>query len=231
MREERPFASGLEKKDILLGGIYLPFHILALPQLLELLGARNAWLTPGWESVIWYGLGFVYLVAVLFRWLREQFLQACDHVGTVLWNVAGAYALYYFLALGAQYLLTLLGADPAANPNNAGLLSLTGQDYRFVRAIALFVAPVVEEVLFRGIVFGALRERSRLLALAASIGLFALYHLWRYAAAGDFSALIYGIQYIPASLVLCLCYERTGSIWTAVLFHMVNNFVGYAALG
>ena len=61
--------------------------------------------------------------------------------------------------------------------------------------------------------------------------LFSLYHVWQYAAAsGDPGLLLYAIQYIPMSVALAWTYERSGSIWTPIFFHMGYNAISYLAL-
>ena len=87
-------------------------------------------------------------------------------------------------------------------------------------------APIVEEVLFRGVVFQSLRKRNRVLAYVVSVVLFSLYHVWSYAiAAGDPKVLLYALQYVPLTLILTWTYERSGSLWTAIAFHSSYNFL------
>ena len=84
--------------------------------------------------------------------------------------------------------------------------------------------PLVEESLFRGVVFGSLYRKSRLLAYVGSVGLFCVYHIWQFAAAyGDPALLLYAVQYLPVSIALCWLYERTGSVWSPIFLHMLLN--------
>lgn len=95
-------------------------------------------------------------------------------------------------------------------------------------AAATFLAPIVEELLFRAGVFGLIRRRNRVLAYAVSMLLFALYHIWGYIAA-DPVYLIYLLQYLPAAWALCYCYERTNSVWGCIFLHMLVNGVAMNA--
>ena len=85
---------------------------------------------------------------------------------------------------------------------------------------ATVVAPMGEELFFRGLLFGWLRSRWRWpsAALAAAI-LFALAHAsWALLA--------------PLALVgfgLCWLYERSGSLWPPVLAHATVNAVAVVA--
>ena len=76
---------------------------------------------------------------------------------------------------------------------------------------------------------GSLRRRSRFAAYAVSALVFSLYHVWGFALADPINW-IYIIQYIPVSLLLARCYERTNSIWSSIFFHMTVNAISLQAL-
>ncbi len=87
------------------------------------------------------------------------------------------------------------------NPNDATLADLAADDYSKVLSIAVFMGPIVEEVLFRGVIFGALQKRDRLAAYIVSVLLFALLHVWQYAVADQSATLLlYMLDYIPIGL-------------------------------
>ena len=52
-----------------------------------------------------------------------------------------------------------------------------------MKAVSIFLVPIVEEMLFRGVVFGSIRPRSRLWAYVVSVAAFSVYHVWSFAAA------------------------------------------------
>jgi uncharacterized protein len=88
-----------------------------------------------------------------------------------------------------------------------------------VQALLIVVAaPVSEEVCFRGMLFGGLRERLPRLAAALISGLIF----------GGLHA-ITGITAVPPLIVfgflLALLYEKTGSVVPGILLHMLNNCV------
>ncbi|HEV7401142.1 MAG TPA: type II CAAX endopeptidase family protein [Solirubrobacterales bacterium] len=84
--------------------------------------------------------------------------------------------------------------------------------------LIVVAAPVSEEVCFRGMLFGGLRERLPRLAAALISGLIF----------GGLHATT-GISAVPPLIVfgfvLALLYEKTGSIWPGILLHMLNNSV------
>lgn len=89
--------------------------------------------------------------------------------------------------------------------------------------IALVVlAPIAEELIFRGYFYGKLRTRGVHIAAAmvtTSI-LFAIAH----------GQLNVGVNVFALSLVLCGLREITGTVWAGVLVHMIKNGIAFYVL-
>ena len=175
-----------------------------------------------------YSIGFIYMLFFEFRFLRRDFDPLCDHpLRCALEIIAG-----YLLMMVCNYCtsLILLAVLPtASNPNNGAIMDMAKIDMRWIKAMTVFLAPPVEELMFRAGIFGTLRRRSRFAAYAVSALVFSLYHVWGFAIADPINW-IYIIQYIPVSLLLARCYERTNSIWSSIFFHMTVNAISLQAL-
>jgi membrane protease YdiL (CAAX protease family) len=82
--------------------------------------------------------------------------------------------------------------------------------------VIVLAAPICEEVLFRGMLFGGLRERLPRIGAALVSGV----------VFGGLHATT-GISAVPPLIIfgilLALLYERTGSILPGILVHMLNN--------
>lgn len=93
-------------------------------------------------------------------------------------------------------------------------------------AINTTLVALSEEWMFRGILFQALRSRLRIWpAVALTSVLFGAIHVLNAFALGDLR--LAGAQAVAAmmtGLLLIALMLRTGSIWTAVAYHMVWNF-------
>jgi len=91
-----------------------------------------------------------------------------------------------------------------------------------------FVAPVVEEVLFRGYIFRALAARKSVpLAYIISAGTFAAVHLGEGRTLGDLLPLVPALFIVGA--LLCFAYHRTGNLLSDITAHVFFNGVGFIA--
>jgi membrane protease YdiL (CAAX protease family) len=121
-----------------------------------------------------------------------------------------------FLAGGAMMTLWawLLPPGLARTLDVGQLLSRPGWELPAVVAAAALLAPLCEEVAFRGYLLTALSQRLRpAAAVALSAALFGAMHL--------------DLVRLPAVVFLGVLYGwltwRSGSVWPAVLAHAVNN--------
>ena len=122
------------------------------------------------------------------------------------------------------YRLLGLLLDGRTNLNDVTISAQLGDAPRSTVLIVVFLAPFVEEVLFRGYLFGNLRQHSRWAAYAVSCLLFAFLHVWPFAVVErDITYFLLMLQYLVPGLVLAWTYERSGTLWGSVLLHGVVN--------
>ncbi|MFM8365125.1 MAG: lysostaphin resistance A-like protein, partial [Verrucomicrobiota bacterium] len=118
-----------------------------------------------------------------------------------------------FAAQWASY--ALLGPDTAPQPIVEFLMENPGWRERLaVALIAIIAAPLTEELVFRGCLYGIARQKfGRLPAILGTSLVFALIHAH--------------VATIPALFVLAiglaLLYEATGSLWAPILAHAAFN--------
>ncbi len=217
--EKREFTSRLSPLATVLVLLWLPMHVYGLPWLLVHVGG----MTDYEINFVSYAVGAVYLVAVGFSFLRRDFDVLVEQPLRVLFQVAGCYGAMLLMNMAVGGLLSFF-TDPTANPNNEAVMELVSDSYGKMSAAAIFLAPIVEEMLFRAGIFSTLRHKSRWLAYLVTILLFGIYHVWGYAL-NDPMSWLYLVQYVPAGYLLCRCYEYSDSLWGSIFFHMLTNFV------
>lgn len=202
--------------------IYLVFHLLILPSLV-----LRFTQDMGEANFLLYAVGGVFAVLVLGGYLRRDFDPLVERLIPVFFTAVGTYLVVMVLNTPIALLLNQLLGE--LNPNNEDAVALE-QTSRSFAAAAVFLAPIIEEVIFRGALFGGLRERNRVLAYVVGILAFSLYHVWGYAFLSP-KYLIYALQYVPASWLLCRAYETTGTIWAPIFAHMLINGVSTLLAG
>ena len=222
------FTSRLTKGETVAALAYLPVHLWLLPLLLQQMINRGA-MDDVAANVICYTLGVLYMLGLLFPFLRRDFDPLCDRPGYCLLEILENYVLMYLGNMAVGTLMMLVLGQSGENPNNAGLMDMAGRDWNQMSAMAVFMAPIVEECMFRAGIFGTLRHYSRWGAYLVATLAFSFYHVWTYALV-DPIFWLYFIQYVPVSLLLCRVYERTNSIWGSIFFHMLVNYIAMNAL-
>ena len=90
----------------------------------------------------------------------------------------------------------------------------------FVIFSSIFLAPIFEEILCRFVIYQNFRNRytSILLAMLVSSIIFSLYHLWVY----EYSFSVYFNLFFMGCM-FAYCYEKSGSIWTPIILHLLLN--------
>jgi len=130
-------------------------------------------------------------------------------------------------AFAAFYLLTAIYIMLVGEPDQQELtrdLRDEGSAAALIGYVVLlaFVAPLAEEGFFRGFVYGVLREKIGVGAAAAVTGVvFGLVHV-----AGSPIETV-GVLVI-LGVLLCLLYQRTGSLLPCIACHAVNNAISFA---
>ena len=107
----------------------------------------------------------------------------------------------------------------ASQSQDTGFENLFGSAQYLLAFIALVVvAPIAEEVLMRGFLYGKLRKILSLwpAIVLTSLVFGALHGQWNV-----------GIDVFALSVILCLLRETTGSIWAGILLHMLKNGIAY----
>lgn len=228
MKKLPPFENKMSWGRTLFGLIYLPIHLVVLPLLLPAVFMGLGISDLAQMNVFYYAFSVLVVLIVFLPYLRANFDPLVERFLHCL--------LTFFMALGIYYIgnvavnLIVLGfSSQSGNPNNQLVTDLAVNNGAF-RAAAIFMGPIVEEVLFRGALFGGVRRKSRVWAYVLSMLMFALCHVWQYVImAADWTVLIYVLQYLPPAFALAWAYERSNSIWVPIGMHMLINAMSLAA--
>ena len=180
-------------------------------------------ISSGLQNIIYYYVLFAVTIIIFHGFLGRTSRQLADNLGTACRTLGiGLIALYGLNEL--VYRLTNLVVTNRTNLNDVTISAQIQDAPHMTMLIVLLLAPFVEEVLFRGLVFGNLRTKSRTVAYLVSCLLFALLHVWQFAVVNqDLTYFLLMIQYLVPGLVLAWVYDYSGTLWTSIGLHIVAN--------
>lgn len=217
--------------ELILGLAYLAVQFFLLPSLLNFLETCLPFrLTASWRNILYYGINFLAVVLIFHRFLRNNL----SHLSKNLWESLKAlilgYVFYWVLNWAVSFVLTRL-VPGFSNVNDSNLRSMLRENFWPLAVCLVFLVPLSEEVLFRGVIFGGLYHKNKTAAFIIGTALFAAIHVVGYI--GAYSPLMLiacFVQYIPAGLCLAWSYMESGSIFVPIVIHSVINAMGVAAM-
>ncbi|MCL1828083.1 MAG: CPBP family intramembrane metalloprotease [Oscillospiraceae bacterium] len=232
MPDKKLYTDNMTQRERIAAGIYLPAHMFILPALLgTLVQISGREINEIGINVAYYVIGILFVLLLMRKFLRADFDALLDNKSRSFVSLILAFALLYALSAAVAAILIFVTGDEM-NPNSEAVSGLihTGSGPMF--HVIVLLAPVIEEVLFRGFLFGSLRRKSRLAAYIISALAFSIYHIWQYLLIYmDFGLMLFGLQYIPHSIALGWSYERSGSIWVPIFMHILINGAAFALSG
>lgn len=173
-----------------------------------------------------FSLTNVTAVVLIFRkYLLQTLREARWRIGPIL-----GYAL--LAVLGTMYLTELVSnlvwqLNPDYyNVNDVGIDLMLLENKPMVILMTVILAPITEELLFRGLIFRSLFDRSKVLAYLVSMCLFSFIHLTNYISYLDIQWLgLAFLEYLPAAYCLAFAYHNSGSILSPMLVHALVNML------
>lgn len=215
-------ASALSTAALRAGWVWMAFDLMVLPQLIVLLGLDTAC-----SNALFQGIGFLAAIVIFHPLLLEGFRSARANPKRFAFVCALALVGYYLAGFAISRLIGWLATD-FVNENDQVFLKWQGKVWLlFVTTVIL--APLSEECIYRGLLFGQLRLRSRWAAYTVSSLCFGLIHvLGFWGQYSPVSFLLALLQYLPAGLLLAWSREKTQSILAPIVIHMIINAVSMA---
>lgn len=217
----------LPKRSLTFGLIYIALQLLVLPLALT----WGNWLLGSPLSVtslnfVFFAFNFIVITVVYRDFLLKNIKILIQNPWRVL-RFAGAGLMLYWIAAFAVGLLISSVHPDFSNANDISISQMTKENYTLMSIGTVLLVPVVEETLYRGVVFGGIYPKSRVLAYVVSIAVFSIIHILGYIRVyTPIELLLSFVQYLPAGICLAWTYEKSDSIWAPILIHIAVNQVG-----
>jgi len=162
-----------------------------------------------------------HLFTLAMAWIVVTRLSRYPFLRTLGWDFAGVRWWHYILMI-AVILIAVLAASNVFQFREDDLdrISRSSRTALYLVAImAVFTAPLVEEVVYRGVLFAPIYRRFGAVASVLAVtALFAAVHVPQYAANPGKIVLLTGL-----SLLLTLLRAGTGSLLPCVILHTLFN--------
>lgn len=147
-------------------------------------------------------------------------------------GLAPAGFIIYLLISGlTMYAVSqLVSGFNASESQDIGFEDLTlGYEYVLAFLTLVMIAPIAEEAIFRGYLYGKLRKSVPIwVAILITSILFALLHMkWD---GGLLAGANVGLDVFILSVMMCGLREVTGSIWAGIVLHMMKNGLAFYLL-
>jgi uncharacterized protein len=197
--------------------------ILVLWFLTNILGSTNRVVIVNTQLLVFGAILSFLLITFLLCFLILRSRNPIDlfGLGGISWKpnlraacfglVAALPAIYFIHTLSAHF----LGEEAQPQPLLEFLATRAGLHDRLLLILtAIVVAPISEELIFRGYIFGVLRHYvGRWWAMVISALVFAAIHAHIPSLAGLF----------VLAVALTLVYENAGSLWASIVMHALFN--------
>jgi len=167
-------------------------------------------------------IGVPYLIRKSVVTRKELGMERLPFWSDILLAPAGFIIYMIITSLLAAAAIAWLPGYDVDQVQNTGFSHLNNQSEYILAFFTLVVlAPVAEELLFRGYLFGKLKKHVPVwLAILVTSILFGAVH-------GSWNV---GVDVFALSIVLCLLRQLSGSLWPSILLHMLKNGIAFYIL-
>lgn len=178
-------------------------------------------------SVISYGLSLLIVIILPPLLFKDKIAKITRERlglrGLPTWTDVGlapvGYIVSILIAAGLTALFNMMTWFNASEAQDLGYsYYMQGWERGLAFIMLAVIAPIVEEIIFRGWLYGKLRIKiPKWVAILVTSLLFGLIHLqWNV-----------GITVFAMSVVNCILREVTGTIYAGMLVHMLNNGIAF----
>ncbi len=227
--------SHMNQTERVAGTIFFVVYLLVLPLLANKIFSIvevlfDTKISESLANIIYYYVLFAVVLLLFHSFLAHttsRFLGGASHAMTTFCVAL----LVFYGANELFYRVTNIFFNSHTNLNDTTIAASINAAPRLTALIVVLLAPFVEEALFRGLVFGCLKEKSRIFAYAVSCVLFAFMHVWTFALSSwDWSYFILMLQYLVPGLVFAWAFDYSGTLWTSILLHATVNALALWAI-
>ena len=208
------------------GWLYLAFQLLFLPTALTWVNIQlGSLMNQAVYNFVYHGMNFAAMVCIFLGFLKDSLLSAWENFWDFIQAVVLGFVAFWFCSKVFDWVVALIHAD-LSNINDSAVTAMLQSNYTLMTIAVVVLAPVTEELLYRGLIFRNIWQQSKVAAYLISMVAFAAIHVIGYIGTTDPVTLILCfIQYLPAGLCLAWTYTKADNIFAPIVVHALNNAV------
>lgn len=230
----------LSKNQIIIGLIILPFYLgilkyLILEPIMNLIindqELVNYWVNPLRNIIIL--VAYVILLKKNIMFSLQDFAKG-KAKENIVWILKGclffgiARAVYALIVVAMRFAMgdkftVLFGAGPQ---NESVLSDLAAKFPVLLIILAVVLSPILEELVFRYVLYHSLRRINKYLAMIVVCIVFSGVHVLNEMVSGQFiQAAFYMLSYLTIAVPLVILYEKRRNIVFCIILHALNNML------
>ena len=201
---------------ILITYIITQFSVLAIGPILYVLTPLDGFEANIYGNILGFILGLIAMLLILKPEMKSNQVRGASTIGeTIMWSILGVFMALFAQTIAGMIEIYVLNIKTTSE-NTQVLMDITRAVPVFMILTAL-VAPILEEIVFRKVIFGTLYKRTNFFI------------------AGLISAIIFGLVhgepqhilvYASMGFVFAFLYVKTKRIIVPIIAHMaMNSFV------
>ena len=189
----------------------------------------DSWLFDGKADTLYSIIMLIVSIYFTKDLLLRSINELAENPGKVFKVIISTLPMMLLGSIVLNYLITTFTGQSEAQ-NQTEIIGLFEQVPYLIIIQALLYAPIVEEIMFRGLVFGGLSKKSMVFAVIVSSSLFGLAHVYNSILSGNFADLWFFPTYALLGYFLNRAYIKSGSIVSSMALHFLNNAIGLLAI-
>ena len=216
----------MSRGEKVFGWLYLAFQLLLLPSVLTWVNIQlGSPMNQAVYNFVYYVVNFTAMVCIFHRFLRDSLAAAWADIWNFIQSVVLGFVAYLACSKVFDWVISLIHAN-LSNINDSTVTAMLRSNYVLMVICVVVLAPVTEELLYRGLIFRNIWQQSEVAGYLISMVAFAAIHVLGYIGTTDPVTLILCfIQYLPAGLCLAWTYTKADNLFAPIVVHALNNAV------
>lgn len=203
-----------------------PVLLVLIAQMLFPQQLVNGYL-PAWYQFLFYLLFLVGMIYMCKDFLQNEWHHFKTSINIKKW--LKQLLFYFFIIYISNVVLSVILSflttqDTSANQD--ALQTMLEHTPFLTISVALVFAPIVEELVFRGVIFNFFKNKGFFIAALVSSLLFGFIHIMP----NSISDIPFVVVYATMGWVIAYSYHKTGNIYTSMTLHFMNNFIALVGM-